>query len=187
MQSSSLRVYSIIFNCRDIIKKNKNKSIDKLVVKIQYDRSKEFYRNQCKRIYNEIENSFYNYNDLKLFLLYEYLFNDSIKLKNINAKNVKLIKKLFIKKQLNEDKYLILRVNKQTKYNDIKKYFVIREMEGGNYSIIYNLILKKYISPLFWIKYSYVVTEFENEEKDHKRFRKICNIMKGVLNENSKG
>ena len=53
MESSSLLVFSIIFNIKEIIKKDKNIKIDKLRSFIHFNNSK-FLKTHIKRIWNEI-------------------------------------------------------------------------------------------------------------------------------------
>lgn len=181
MQSSVLRVYSIIFNIVNIVKKKRNIKIDVLVYKGQFEKVREYYKIHCKRIFNEIENSFYSYKDLKLFVLYSYLFVKWPNIKNINKKNIKEVKLLFSKNRLEEDKKYFLEINKRVKLNDLEKYFIIKE----GVSIVYNLIKKKLLSPIFWIKYSSIVDNFEGESIEHKYFRRICNLIKSILTERS--
>jgi len=176
LKSSALRVFSIYSNINRVMKRKKIKDDDnlyKMVFYKMYDKS-EWIKPQCIRIFNEIENSYYTYRDLLIAMWYELIFNNRIQLKNLTDTKIKEVKILFSELELKKDKKIILSINKNIIFNDITDYFKINT---ENETYIYTLIKKKYISPIFWIKYGYVFDKVEQiyeESEEHIRFRKIC-------------
>jgi hypothetical protein len=178
MKSSSLKVFSIIQNTKKYITKNKDVDIFKNVSHIWYSKTSEYNIRHCKRIYNEIENGFYNYYDLSFYLLYTYIFNEKIDLSLVKDKNINKIAQLFTDKQLKKDQEFMIELSKITKIIDIEEYFKTNR-NGGN--IIYDeLIAKKRISPYFYIEYGKEEKE-ENENEELKRFKKIIKKFKQIL------
>lgn len=173
--SSVLKVFSVIFNITDLVEKNKKiDNLEKLST-FRFKKTHEYLRDKCKRVHNEIENNNYNYNDLKKFVLYQYIWNKKLNIKIINSKNVKEVKKLFTKEYFEIDKETIIRINKEIKLKGIHDFFTIKEQLGE--SVLYQLIIKKYVSPLFWIKYKKFFVESKYENNTHKYFRKVCDYL----------
>jgi len=194
--NSSLLVYSVINNLIKTI--NTDIEIEDVDVfqigdnRFKYLKSKEYFHIYCKKIYNDLENSYYDYSDLILFVCHQYIFNNKINLKDINNKNVNEIIKLYTREQLEKDKKFILSVIKQSIVKNLNELFKIKE-DGE--SIIYSLIQQKFISPFFFafIKQKNVLTD----EKEnviltdiYERFIKIIQIitktLRGGFNEQKK-
>lgn len=171
-------VFSVYYNVQKVLKRKKYKEEDLLVpVFPKIFDSNKYLKKTCIRIFNDIENSFYTYNDLLIALLYENIFG-KFNLNDINEKQVKEIKSLFTLSQLKKDKKIIHSINKNTIFNTIEDYFKIN---SDNETYIYFLIKKKFISPIFWLKYEYLFDRIEQkfeESEEHYKFRKICKYIK---------
>lgn len=174
-KGTPLRVYSIYTNIINYVFGNKNVKLNKILKSYVFEKkSNQFVKDQCFRIYNEIENSFYSYNDLTIALLF-ISFRDKPNLKNIDRKLIIKCLKHFDKKQLKEDEKFILDLNKELKFNNIKEYFNIISGE----SIICELFLKGLISPLFFIKYFNLLPN--NEKKEYKHIVRITKELKKLI------
>lgn len=176
MNSSSLQVFSIFINCNRAVYKTKKYSeqdLYKLSFAGLYNSSNKFIVNNCVRIYNEIENGYYSYRDLVIYVLYSMIFSRSIKYKEIDIESVRKIREIFTNNELIRNKKIILSINKAVKFKSVEEFFSIKNGE----SYVYDLIKKKYISPIFCVKYeSYFSGNDESEE--HFRFRKILKLMR---------
>ena len=147
-----------------------------------YDNLKpDFLKTPYKRIWNNIENNKYTFKQLQLCICYASLMNE----KPINVINEEYINNnihFFSKKQLKIDTHIIYNLNKKFNITEIKDYFTL---DSTGKTIIFNLIMKKYISPLYYIVYSKKVNATNNiqyiENKDHIKFRRIISIIEYVL------
>ena len=118
--------------------------------KFHYENTNNYYKENCKRIYNELENSYYTYKDLIVYFLYDFAMTGKTKpLHELKNKNILKIKKIFTKKQLEEDKKFILNINKKLQLKSMIEFFEIR---SNGMPIIYELIKKNYVSPAIYIK-----------------------------------
>lgn len=166
---SVLKVFSIIQNTKLMIEKNRDVKLSNIVPKIWFNRSRDFTKRLCQTIYNDIENSFYTYNDFKVTLLYIYIFNRRMNYNELTEKNINRIKKIFSPKQLKKDQDFLLELNKRLKL-DISDYFKINER--GKNTAYEDLIMKQRVSPYFYLLYGNLDDE-ENESNVLKRFKKI--------------
>lgn len=180
MNSSSLLVFSIIQNVKKFVEKEKDLDLFKMQSAVWFDKSSDFTKRHCKRIYNEIENAYYSYNDLVIFLLYELIFFDKNHVKLITEKDINITSKLFTEEQLEKDQEFLIQLNDKIKLTDIADYFKINR-NGGN--IIYEkLILNKNVSPYFYIECQNLVSrEEEKESEELKKFIRIINKIKETL------
>lgn len=175
MESSVIRVFSIISNIRNSLKKNKEIVLDKLVFFKILEKSPEFLKKQYKRIYNEIENSFYTYDDLKLFCFHQIIVNKNVKEVDISIKNIENIKKEFTEQNIEFNKRILIAIEEKIKFRILKKYF---EIGNDGYSMVYKLIMKKYISLYFWLLYDKFFVESSLENNKHLKFRMNSNLFK---------
>jgi len=189
MNLSSHLVFSIIKNTQKMIKTSKDLDVFKLVFIDWYSKSPEFIIQICKKLYNDLENGYYEPKDIAIFILYDSIFNDVFKYSSLTKENILKVKNIFTKKQLEKDKQFILDVNKKLKLNDpLKELFEIKE--DGN-SIIYELIMKEYITIIFYIYFQKkVLTEIPKDvifSTEYNKFQfvnnKIINLIKGDRNE----
>ncbi|MFW6219535.1 MAG: hypothetical protein ACOC33_01575 [bacterium] len=152
MKNSSLTIFSIYQNVKKIVVSQKyDTPIFKKVASIWFNKSNEFVKNNCKRIFNDIENNYYTHNDLVVFILTYSIYNSKfISLNKITYKNIKDTLKLYTKKTLIKDKTFIKKINDELNFKNIADFFIIND-DGEN--LIYNLIIKKYISPIIFLQY----------------------------------
>lgn len=178
MKNTSLNVFSVVKNVESFIKNEKDVNIFKKQSKLWFERSSEYIQRNCKRLFNEIENSFYDYYDLAIFLLYDLIFNEKNSLRNVNDKNINKVKNLFTLEQLKKDQDFILELNKQLNFTDLSEYFKINS-SGGN--LLYdNLILPKHISPYFYLEFDINKEDEKEKEKEKEELKKFKKIIKKI-------
>jgi hypothetical protein len=175
MLNCSFKTFSVLRNLEDLIARPKQTRIKNIFEDRDmqsYDRSLNFYRLQCNRIYNEIENHYYTYKSLAIFVFYNHAFGGKFDLNLINRKEIIKVGKLFTQKQLKKDKEYIFKLREEAK---IKLNQIYKKREGGT-NILYELTIKKLISPLYYIKY--LEKTLTNPKKDvilkseeYKRFQ----------------
>lgn len=185
--NSSLLVYSVINNLGKII--NTDIEIEEIDIfnvgsnRFRFLKTAEYFRVYCKKIYNDIENHYYNYSDMILFICHQYIFDTKINLKDINNKNVNEIVKIYSKEQLEKDKEFVKSIIQKSILKNFNELFTIKE-DGE--SIVYALILHKYISPFFFI-FTEEKKRLTSEIKDvilnnkYERFLKITKIITKIL------
>ncbi len=185
-KGSPLKVFSFVHNVIDIIEKKKNMSFTKTRHPNHYNRQKDLIKKYCFRIYNDIENSYYSYKDLTIATLSLYYNHEIFKYnsyKYLTDKYINIIKDKFSTEQYSKDKKFIenLNKNKGISFKKNEDFFILRE---GGQSIIYDLIKKQYISPIFFIK---LLNKFKFEtklmSKDYIRFERITKKIKEVIEE----
>ena len=181
MKNSSYLVFSVYQNTKTVIEKQKYKNeIMKTVHRGWYNKTKPYTVNHCKRIFNEIENGYYTYDDMIIHMLTESLFNTkAIVISKITEKSVKKTLKLYTKKRLKIDKEFIKKVNIDVGLTSLKDFFEINE-DGEN--LIYTLTNKEFISPAFYAQYGkkYLTRSIENTillSKEYERFELTNNII----------
>jgi len=182
MRNSSFSVFSVYQNVKSVIEKRKyNTNIEKEVYRGWYQKARPFTVNHCKRIYNDIENGYYTYDELIIYLLTKALFEDTIVgYSKIDETLIKRTMKLYSKKQLTTDKKFIKEINKDVKLNSIKDFFEINE-EGEN--LIFTLTSKNFISPALYLKYSkkYLTMDTENtilfKNNEYQKYEKVNNLI----------
>lgn len=160
------------------VKGNKRFDIRRKLPYRVFEKYSDGIKDLSKRIYNDIENNKYTYDDLILYLLHDAMVNGRKSAKFICNKNINKVKALYSPKQFERDKINILALNKKIKLKKFYEYFSL-DYEGK--SIIFRLVKKQLISPLFWIEYDRmwfkVKQEFE-EDFEHFLFRKCCELIK---------
>jgi hypothetical protein len=157
---STLKVFSIFQNCKMLIEKNKSTNLDGLVNTISYNRQNVYIKNKCSELYRFINNGFFTFDDLKIYFLNHYIFNEKLNWKDVKTSEVLTNKKIYTEESLKKDKVFILTLNKKLKLKDINIYYKVNT-DGNN--ILYDLLLKRYVSPMFYIRmYKYI------ENKDEK-------------------
>ena len=141
------QAFSIIQNCRTY-RKGKNVELDKMVSKRWYESSPTPFKKYCKKVWNDIENSLYEYDDLKIFFLYNYILDPKSSSQNVDDKKINTVRKALSATRYKNDKTLLLDMNKKIKLKSVEDYFTIRK---GGTSYIYDLIEKRYISPITFL------------------------------------
>jgi hypothetical protein len=191
MKNTSLLVFSVINNIFKRLKKQKNITVDifKPTNIRHYERTSDFCKDNSKRIYNELENNYYTYRDIIVYILYNYGLNKKINWYDIKESNIIKTIKIFTKKQLQKDKDFILQINKELKFKSLLELFEIRE---NGTPIIYELIMKDFISPVIYVKfYEKVLTNLKKDvilkSKEYEQFEwamnQIIKTIKGGFNE----
>jgi hypothetical protein len=188
MQNSKLLPLSIITNIKKFVdakrKINENFDVYKLTHEIHYNKSRQLIKDKCTQVYNEIENHYYNHRDFALFVCCEYLYNNSFSWKNIDFKNINIVKDLFSESRFLLDQQMIIDMNEQTKFERLSQYF---KLNNNGISIIYNLIIheKKFISPLFFIKYEKLIKNESDVDsipsEDYIYFIKLTKLLKLII------
>jgi len=151
MEKSSWMVFSVIRNVQSFVKKDKDIDLFKKVSWFAFDKSSKYYLENSKQIYNDIENGYYTFHELAIYLLYKFMIGEKkFTLYEIRQKNVKEVMKLFTVKRLHEDLKLIKQIHKELNFKrGIKEYFELKE-DGTN--IAYILTKNQKISPVFFIR-----------------------------------
>lgn len=185
MEKSSWMVFSVIKNVYAYIKKDKDIDIFKKVNSFQFQKCSKYFLENSKRIYNEIENGYYTFHELAVYLLYKEMMDEKMNLYIINQKTVKEAMKLFTNKKIKEDLKLIKQIHKELDFKKgIVEYFDIKE-DGTN--IAYMLTKKGRISPIFFIR-NFQKALTENNENviiykssEYEQFEKIAIKIKETL------
>jgi hypothetical protein len=185
MELSTWMTFSIFKNVEKYIK---SKNYDQVVIftrlpEIVFKRVKSYQLIFYKNIYNELENHYYTYEDLAIYLLYMYMMNKKIRLQEVNQKSVLQIKNYISVKQLNADKIIIREVKESLQIKKDADFFSIKE-DGT--SIVYALTKKGFVSPSIFIKYYDVLltTKPENDifkSEEYIVFEKAAIKIKEIL------
>ena len=151
MENTTVQAYSFVLNIKEKIDKE-NEDISG-VYKLRQHQFRYIRPNVLttfKRVYNDLENCVYSYKNLAVYMWYKYGIGNPINVYIMDTRDIKEVNKLFTSKQLEKDKEFIKNINKQLKFNSIDEYFTINE---SGESVIYELIKKNYISPVFFVRY----------------------------------
>ena len=175
-KGTPLRVFSIIQNCKSF-NAGKDVDLDTIVNAFWYKKSPPFIKNTCKRIWNDIENSLYEYVDFKLFLLYNYIFIPKIDIRNIDVKMINTCINDLSLKRFGLDKELMLAINKRVKLKSIDEYFKINP---GGLNYMHDLVIMKTISPITFLK---LRSSLKLEEKSLYDESKIYTKFKRLVDE----
>lgn len=150
-----------------------------------YGRSPKFIKDQCFRIYNEIENSWYSYQDAVMVMIYDSIWASHLDLKKVNLDAVKQIRFMFTKKKLIEDQNAIVEINGTFKLPSIDDFFKIRE-KGG--SFLHDLIEHRKVSLYFFINYYDRIKEITTGPHLHfdkcdsyKKLEKVAELLRNFI------
>jgi hypothetical protein len=170
-RSSIWRVFSILKNVEKISKGKIINNIDDLVAYQWYERAPKYVVDRCGRIYNEIENHWYTYQDFIIYVLYLYLFEEKLDYKKLKYDGIKIILEKLTKKEIKKDQEKLKQINQEVKLKNITEYFKIK---SDGEPIIFKLIEQEIISPMFFIKYKkYIDGDDSKKSKKLLRFEKI--------------
>ena len=178
IENSSALVYSFLQNLKKYMDGKDCRLLEENA--FGYARTVAFVKDHCRRIYNELENHWYSYDDIALFYLYRMLFNKKTYHADIIRHDISKMKLLFGKKQLKHDKKFLVDVGMQSEIKHFDEYF---ELDNGE-PIIFHLILEKTVSPIIfcWAWKNYVRPrrdEYASNGSD--RFREFCYINKKLI------
>ncbi len=174
-------IFSLFYNLKNIIEKDKminDQVIDGYLLSLVFNRTKEHVKYQYKKVWNDLENGFYNYRELKLYLLYQYFIGKKPFIAKIERDKVKEISQKFSKEQWETDKQVIKQICKRINKKNIKEFLEIKK-EDETY-VVHELIEKNLIGPLVFINY---YDKLENLQENDK-LKKIIKIIKQELNKN---
>lgn len=175
------QIFSLIQNIKTFLSRKKEGyyDLDKELPQFIFDNSKPFIKNKYKNIWNEYANYYFTYDELKQYILYNYLLEPKFIAINITGKEVKQISKIFSKEQFVRDLQLVKSTVEKTGYNSIRDFFKFNE-EGVN--VLYILTNNKTISPMLYMEY---IDEIEENKKNsnYKRFVKIIKTLKQITTE----
>lgn len=188
MKNSVYKVFSLYKRCDFIFYKGNFEAVEDIYAPVSaslWDNANDFIKTNCTRIYNQIENFWYSYDDFALMMKYDCLFNQSVALDKLDKSFYDSMMMELSKLKFNEDKKLLIEVNKKIGLPDINSFFYINP-KGD--SIVYDLIMKKAISPIFFIKYIDLANKCTRGEhvkfeknKEYRKFEKQIKILKDHL------
>ena len=148
-------IYSIIVNTKMFVdKKNRNiRGIEYITdrTKRWYNLKQQFIVNSVKVIFNMIIDNKFSLLDFRIYILYIFIYKESFSFNFDNEKlikNILEVKQIFSNEQFEIDKQVILNLSKKFHFKNIHE---IIEIDDNGISVIYNLIIKKYISPMIFI------------------------------------
>jgi hypothetical protein len=180
-KNSSLKIFSIIKNINKFVNNEKDvPDFFKIQSQLWFNRSSDHLKNHCKRIYSDLESNLYKQKDLALYILYTYIFDYKLDYSKITEKNINKVKNLFTKQRIEKDQKFILELSEKTKLSELSDYFKLNS-SGSN--IMYDLVIKEYISPIFYIDYEDCVSEIDyTKANDYlQNFKKIITKLKQIL------
>lgn len=194
MKNSSYKIYCLskrikfVFNNED----DNFGLVDRLlepVPKTMFDKANKFTKEQCYRIFNEIENSYYTFDDVTNFLIYRSIWDKAVRLAEVTSDAIEYFKKKFTPEQLAKDREVMTEINKEMKFPKARDFFKIR-VNGE--SVVYGLCMKEIVSAYFFAYYgnSFLFGFFENPKlkpRNHgyKKFYETVKILKERMNLNS--
>jgi hypothetical protein len=115
MDSSVFKVYILLRNLKQIIFHKKNIDVEFYhdSYTFSYKKCNKKYIELCQKIYNNIENNYYNYKILIISFLYYSIFLKHVDFFLLNTKSILSIKKMFSSEQLNKDNNFIIKLMKK--------------------------------------------------------------------------
>lgn len=188
--NSSHKVFSVIKNLERFTKTKKQKEIKKskifkeVIIEVYNRIQNTSYGKTYKKVYNDIENGYYTYDDMIIYFLYKSIIN-KFKITDLTYKHIKEVRKLFTEKQAHIDLLFIINISKQLKIKSLRDFFKIN-VDGEN--IIYNLIKNKDISPIFYLQYykKFLTNNEENnilKSNEFSHFEKLINTIFNIIKE----
>jgi len=173
MVNSSRNVYNVMTNLKFMVRERKDMDLQNYCH--GFDKCYEGMLEKCRRVYNDIENHYYGYDEFIIYALHSLMFKNSITLSGVITKNVRATLKLFSKKQLEIDKQFILDINKELQLRPDPLYEMFKLQPEHGESMIYRWTKQKILSPIFFMRYEKKVLTDRQEDAifkhdDYKRF-----------------
>lgn len=178
-----LKVYSIFKNCYDIVEKRRDLDFGKIRPQFVYEKTPNILKHNCFKLYNEIENGYYDYYDLTLSIYNKYLNVNRVYSNSIDYKYIKEVRELYKKSELIKTKKILLNINSEVGFKNVNEYF--KPQEDG-YALIYKLIKKRIISPVLFLRYFNFEAKNENINDEYNRFIYIMKKIKILLMQRQK-
>lgn len=172
MKNSAYRVYCL-YKRIDFVFNRSNYdlfyTIEQPVVRKIYDAQPRYIKDNCYRIFNELESNWYTFDDLLCYWMYRSLWD---KKGTFDTKGIDAFKLTFNEKQLEKDRRLISEINKTVKLKSISEYFELKE---NGESLAYQLAMNNQISIYFCIIY---LTSFLKRDILNKEYKKFIETIK---------
>lgn len=181
--NKTLKIFSIFRNCQLFVEKEKSINLGDIWYHGVYNKQREFVKVKCSEVVKYINNGFFTFGDFKIYLLNHYIFNNKMIWRDIKISDILISKKIYTKKQLDKDKKFILDLNEKVKFKDINTYYKVNA-DGSN--ILYDLILKKYITPIFYVRMLAYRTDGEDKYEPSDTLNRvdvITNKIKEIMEE----
>jgi len=167
IENSSVLVCSYYRNVMDILKGRTVKDPFKTIPVYVFTKMPAFTIKNCQRIYNDIENHYYTYTDIFLFVAYRDLLGKKCYIQDITRDDVKSVSKLFTILRVKDD---LLKLKSIAKKSGITKMSEFFELDDNGDNILRNLVLGGHISPLTYIK------KIRNSLTSPKEFNRLCSV-----------
>lgn len=163
-------IFSLYRNARLYVEKGKNINLDKPVHPIVFERTKPHLQTMYRKVWNGYANFLFTYEELKLYILHEYLFRTDVNVINTHDREqIKKVSSLFTEERFEKDKEILLILNDRFRFKSIENFFRFTE-DGEN--VVFRLTLKRTLSPMFYAKYIDKVND-ENTNEKYIRFARI--------------
>ena len=148
--------------------------------KKHYDNTKTYIKNKCEKVIIDIANNQYTYNDVKYGVIVNYIFNEKIDWEILNKDYILYSINLLNSERFMNDSELVEIVCKRNKIDKLEQLFSIN---SDKKSLIYELIINKFVSPMFYVCALKQMPEvdFTSEDSIHRRFRYIINILRNEM------
>lgn len=189
MENSSYKIFSLYKRISYTFTEMNFEMYPRLLEPVEkrwFEHTAPFIKRQCYRIWNEIENSYYSFNDLVSFLIYDSIWNSPVDLMKVNDKTIETFKEEFTELQLEKDRRAIAEINKQARLKDINEYFIIRD---NGESLIYKLCMKRIVSVYFFCNYAntlltgiFLRANLKERHKQYRKFDETCKILINQMN-----
>jgi hypothetical protein len=151
-------------------------------VTISNIRSKKFIADQCKRMYNEIENGWYSHSDIIFYVLNQFLLGKKFDYGNIRSETINEVRSWYTEKQMNTDTLYMVTIQKESNIPNLIDFFLPTECGEP---FIYPLIMQGLVKPRYYINMKLILltNEVENsflfsKSDKYKRFEKISDLIR---------
>ena len=176
-----LGVFSVVQNCKKFFEQNKKVNFGKEVFGGWFDKQPEFIQIACNNIKDYINNSYFTIEDFENYVIFSYITNDKFSWKQV--KHLEVIEYTsFLNRDEDVDREFVQNVVDAANVKGLNDFFIIN---SNNNSFMYDFIINKYISPVFYLKMMEYCTidnisyNFE-ESEDHKRFRLLFEKIRDI-------
>lgn len=176
-----LGVFSVIQNCKAYFELNKKVDFTKTVFSGWYDKQPRYIKIVCDNIKDYINNGYFTIEDFENYVIFSYITNDKLKWNDIKHVNV-IEYTSFLNREEDIDREFVQNVIDATEVKTLNDFFVIN---SNNNSFMYDFIINKYISPVFYLKMmeyctiGHISSNFD-ESAEHKKFRELFEKIRNV-------
>lgn len=149
-------------------------------------RGKKFISDQCKRMFNEIENGWYSHSDIIFYVLNQYMLGKKFDYGSIRAEAISETRSWYTEKQFEIDTLYMVAVQKESDISNLIDFFLPTEC-GEPY--IYPLITQGLVKPRYYMKMKLILLTDEVENNflfsrsdKYRRFEKISDLIRKEYN-----